>query len=142
MGSSRVIRRKIRQRIREVLRLRLDVNRFGARTAALSYADLPAALIYFPSERLLDPLGDSQERELELRVELALQPREDAEEEMFNLADKVEDILLSDPGLESLISSLDLESADFVVDGEGDQVISAAQQTYRVRYLSEDPKPV
>jgi hypothetical protein len=121
--------------------MQLDINRFGARTAALSMSDLPAALIYFPSERLLDPLGDSQERELELRVELALQPREDAEDEMYDLADRVEDILLSDPGLEALVSSLDLESSDFVVDGDGDQVISAAQQTYRVRYLSEDLKP-
>jgi hypothetical protein len=142
MGNFRVIRRKIRQRIREVLRQQLGINRFSSRTAALSAEDLPAALIYFPSERLLDLLGDSQERELELRVELALQPREDPEDEMFDLADQVEDILLSDPGLEALVSSVDLESADFIVDGEGDQVFAAAQQTYRVRYLSEDPRPV
>lgn len=140
MGNFRIIRRRIRQQIRDVLRLKLDINRFGARTAALSLHDLPAALIYFPSERLLDPFGDSQERELELRIEVALQPKGDSEDEMFALADQVEDILLSDPDLENLVSSIDLESTDFIVEGEGELVIAAAQQTYRLRYLSEDPQ--
>ncbi|MDQ3232027.1 MAG: hypothetical protein M3Q07_09425 [Pseudobdellovibrionaceae bacterium] len=122
-----------------MLRLQLPINRFSARTAALSIDELPAALIYFPSERMLEPVGDSQERELELRVEVAVRPRLDPEDEVFDLADQIEGALLSDPGLEELLSSIDLESADFVIDGEGDAVIAAAQQTYRLKYLSAEP---
>lgn len=139
MVNSRVIRRKIRERIRDILRLQIPINRFSARTAALSIEDLPAALVYFPSERLLEPVGDSQERELELRVEVAVRAKVDPEDEVFDLADQIEEALLADIKLEELLSSIDLESADFVIDGEGESVIAAAQQTYRLKYLSEEP---
>jgi hypothetical protein len=140
MGNSRVMRRKIRERIRDVLRVQVPINRFSARTAALTVEDLPAALLYFPSERLLEPVGDSQERELEMRVEVAVLPKTDPEDEVFDLADQIEEALLADQGLESLLTSIDLERADFVIESEGDSVIAAAQQTYRLKYLSEEPE--
>ncbi|MDQ3232826.1 MAG: hypothetical protein M3Q07_13495 [Pseudobdellovibrionaceae bacterium] len=140
MGNSRVIRRKIRERIRDILRVRVPINRFSARTAALAIEDLPAALLYFPSERLLEKVGDSQERELEMRVEVAVLPKTDPEDEVFDLADQIEKALLADQGLESLLTSIDLERADFVIEADGDSVIAAAQQTYRLKYLSEEPE--
>ena len=140
MENFRVLRRKIRARIKDLLREELPINRFSGRSAALSVEDLPAALIYFPSERIADPIGDFQARELELRVELAIRPKADAEDEVFDLSDRVEDTLLGDLQLDGLVSSIDLESLEYVLDGDGDSVIAAAQQTYRLKYLSEEPR--
>ncbi|RZA12850.1 MAG: hypothetical protein EOP10_30705 [Proteobacteria bacterium] len=122
--------------------MQIPFNRFSSRSAPLSMGELPAALVYFPSEKILPPCGDSQERELELCIEIALQPRLDAEDEIFDLADQIEQALLSDSKLEELMNEIGLETSDFIIDGDGESVVAAAQQTYRLRYLSENPKTI
>ncbi|RZA17010.1 MAG: hypothetical protein EOP10_23540 [Proteobacteria bacterium] len=120
--------------------MQIPFNRFSSRSAPLSMGELPAALVYFPSEKILPAFGDSQERELELCIEIALQPRLDAEDEIFDLADLIEQALLSDSKLEELMNEIGLETSDFIIDGEGENVIAAAHQTYRIKYLSEEPE--
>jgi hypothetical protein len=127
-------RKEIRNEVRKLLQSKLNIKRFSARTSPLESADFPAALIYFPSEQVLDDKDVYTERELELRVEVGIIPSLDPEDEIYGLSDELEAILLGS-SLSKVLRKIDLVSVHFVVEGDGVDVVAAAQHVYRINYL-------
>ncbi len=129
-------RKDIRTEIKRELQDKLKINRFSARTSALEPVEFPLALIYFPDEKVIDDKEIYTERELELRVEVGIIPKADPEDEIYSLSDELEAALLGSERLTRLFRKIDLFSIHFVVEGEGEDLVSAAQHVYKINYLA------
>ncbi len=129
-------RKDIRSEIKRELQEKLRINRFSARTSPLEPIEFPLALVYFPDEKIIDDKEIYTERELELHVEVGIIPKADPEDEIYGLSDQLESALLGSPRLIQLFRKIELISIHFVVEGDGEDIVSAARHIYRINYLA------
>lgn len=130
-------RKAIRDQVRAIIKKSTSLNGFGPRDQTLALTDLPACVVHFPGEQVIADKGETIDREIELHIEPVIRPRKDPEVEIFSLADQIETAVIYDSELETLVQRVELDSAEFYFEREGDIPLAAARLVFRIRYQTE-----
>ncbi|SMF80808.1 hypothetical protein [Pseudobacteriovorax antillogorgiicola] len=133
-------RTKIRNIARKVLK-DLSLNAFSGRTSGIHIQDLPAALITSERDEVTLDSGNHLEHELELKIELIIIPKADAETEIEQLSEDVARALWRSEELRAAISDLKFVGEEFVIESHGEYVIAASEITFMIHYWSLDQEP-
>jgi hypothetical protein len=116
----------------------VDATVFTSRTSNIPTKDLPAIIIYTPSEPATPrALGSRQYiRDLEITLEVKVQASSDVDNELDALVSDIEAAIDGDPSVGGTLQSLVQTNTETRVDEQGEQPIGVAVLTFQAKYIS------
>jgi hypothetical protein len=134
MHARTIIRNEIAQQLRDA-----GLNVFASRAKPLFDADLPAVLVYASSEQVKETQYDTDGngellRELEIAVECVAMGKDDLDDTLDTLAQRIEIALLDYQLPTHKNAVLKLKSTEFDMSADGNKIYGAVRLTFALTY--------